>query len=145
MAACRSENLQFSRRKKSRRFACAWPDTVLRTSERTNAALHRVVVRTPFPLDRNAQPKFGQINGLPVLIKFSLQLEAGYANAVRMTDGKRLAATLPVDFSNPAGEFSMKRTLTGIAALTSLLATPAFAADLPTWPHSKAPLYAAPS
>jgi outer membrane immunogenic protein len=38
----------------------------------------------------------------------------------------------------------MKRTLIGIAALTSLLATDAFAADL-TWPYTKAPpVYAAP-
>jgi len=39
----------------------------------------------------------------------------------------------------------MKRTLTGIAALTSLLATPAFAADLPMWSsYPRAPAYAAP-
>ena len=38
----------------------------------------------------------------------------------------------------------MKRTLIGIAAATSMLATGALAADLPMGPYAKAPLYAAP-
>src|ERR1700747_1010309 len=47
------------------------------------------------------------VNASPTnLIKFSLQLEAGYANAARMTDGKPLAANLPVDFQK-----SNRRTL----------------------------------
>lgn len=38
----------------------------------------------------------------------------------------------------------MKRKLIGIAAVTTLLATGAFAADLPMWPYTKAPVFAEP-
>jgi outer membrane immunogenic protein len=38
----------------------------------------------------------------------------------------------------------MKRTLIGIAAVTTLLAPGAFAADLPIWPYTKAPIFAEP-
>jgi hypothetical protein len=73
----------------------------LRASEKTNAAcrIEREVLR-----QRKGATEIRPIKYLPILIKFSLQLEAGYADAARMTDGKPLAAILPVDFSNPAGD-----------------------------------------
>jgi outer membrane immunogenic protein len=43
-----------------------------------------------------------------------------------------------------AGDFAMKRILIGIAAVASLLATSAFAADLPVKTYTKAPVYVEP-
>src|SRR5665213_1067535 len=44
----------------------------------------------------------------------------------------------------PAGGFAMKRISIGIAAVASLVATSAFAADLPARTYTKAPAYVAP-
>jgi len=48
------------------------------------------------------------------------------------------------DISFSAGGFAMKRLLMGIAAVTSMLATSALAADLPARTYTKAPVYVDP-